>query len=982
MKIRNKFIIIMFIVLVSLACFNLKSSSVFAISTEVEGIENFPDSYKGYLNVLHTLYPNWKFSALNTGLNWSDVILNEDGVTLKNAVPTTYADMWKYIPITSVEAESGYWVSASTNAIKYAIDPRNYLNKTDIFQFEKTNYRSDYQIKAGVESILNGTNMYNKKVSYVDTNNITIDLDKTYSDLIIEAGSTYGVNPYHLAARIKQETGGDIYNNTSISGKTAGYIGVYNFFNIGAGQGVLSGLQHAKDLGWNSPKISIDEGAKFIYRNYIYYGQNTIYLEKFDVNLTATAVSIYQWQYMSNIFAPKNEAYSLYTAYNSISSDVMQEPFEFLIPVYNYRPDIAVGYDDVLGFNKVNESVVVNSTPYSILNIRSGPFVDSTIITTANNNDVITRISVSNNSSILYDKVKLSNGIVGYAIHDALIVKVQSMNLNKSSINFDYANQTTKLSANINPYNATNQKVIWSSSDTSVATVLQDGTVTSVGQGTAVITAKSEEDQNKIAICNVTVQIYPPDIEGHWGQSIIEKWIDRGMTAGHSITKLYYPDQYILKSDLMYTINRLMQYTDKVVDISCISDVNAIDWYYTDVQKAIKAGYVYPMSGTNIYPNATVTREEFMVMMCRALKLPDANLNVLDKYVDSYKISSNIKQEVANYIGAFGFSGNTINGQLCLIPQNPLTKADTFYFIDKAFDTYDNPPVVNNVPNDTINHWSKNIVESLIDRGITASHNITKCFYPDQYILKVDLIYTLNRMMKFTYLATSDEMSKYTDVNTNNWYYTDVQKAVKAGYIYPLGNSNIYPNGTVSREELFVMISRALNLPNVNLSVLDKYTDSYKISSNIRQEVANYIGAFGFGGNTVNGQICLIPQNILTKADLMFFIYNALPQEKITVLNTVKSLGVGNTLDIQATISQNGLTGETNPQLSIKIGNGSEVLVTATNRVDKVLTYSYTIPTGATGYISYKLVGGNLKGMGNLDIAYSKYYLCDLFKVN
>jgi len=472
------------------------------------------------------------------------------------------------------------------------------------------------------------------------------------------------------------------------------------------------------------------------------------------------------------------------------------------------------------------------------------------------------------------------------------------------------------------------------------------------------------------------------DLYNHWSKDIILKWIDSGITAGHSITKLYYPDQYILKSDLMYTINRLMKYTDKVADISSISDVAGTDWYYADVQKAIKAGYVYPMSGNNAYPNATVTREEFMVMMCRALKLPDANLNVLDKYVDSYRISSNIKQEVANYIGAYGFSGNTINGQLCLIPQNTLTKADAFFFVDKAFDTYDNPPVVNNVPNDTINHWSKNIVESLIDRGITASYSITKCFYPDQYILKADLIYTINRMMKFTDLATVSEMSKYIDVNSGNWYYVDVQKAVKAGYIYSLGNSNVYPNGTVNREELFVMISRALNLPKADLSVLDKYTDSYKISSNIKQEVANYIGAFGFGGNTINGQLCLIPQNTLTKADLMFFIYKALSQEKITVLNTVKSLSVDDDLDVEATISQNDLTGDTNPQLSIKIGTGSEVLVDATNRVDNKLTYNYVIPTGVSGYISYKLVNGNLKGMGNLDVAYSKYYLCDSFKVN
>ena len=54
------------------------------------------------------------------------------------------------------------------------------------------------------------------------------------------------------------------------------------------------------------------------------------------------------------------------------------------------------------------------------------------------------------------------------------------------------------------PRDATNQFVMWSSSDTSVATVDNDGTVTAIGEGSATITADAS---GKTATCEVTVTV-------------------------------------------------------------------------------------------------------------------------------------------------------------------------------------------------------------------------------------------------------------------------------------------------------------------------------------------------------------------------------------------------------------------------------------------------------------------------------------------
>jgi len=65
-------------------------------------------------------------------------------------------------------------------------------------------------------------------------------------------------------------------------------------------------------------------------------------------------------------------------------------------------------------------------------------------------------------------------------------------------------NNTLQLKATINPAGATNQNLIWSSSDPAVATVSSTGLITAVGAGTATITVTTA-DGGFTATCTVTV---------------------------------------------------------------------------------------------------------------------------------------------------------------------------------------------------------------------------------------------------------------------------------------------------------------------------------------------------------------------------------------------------------------------------------------------------------------------------------------------
>ena len=80
---------------------------------------------------------------------------------------------------------------------------------------------------------------------------------------------------------------------------------------------------------------------------------------------------------------------------------------------------------------------------------------------------------------------------------------VSSIGLNKDEMTL-FAGETRTLTATVNPTDATNRKLAWTSTDEAVATV-EDGTVTARGNGSALIVATSTDGSSIEAICHVTV---------------------------------------------------------------------------------------------------------------------------------------------------------------------------------------------------------------------------------------------------------------------------------------------------------------------------------------------------------------------------------------------------------------------------------------------------------------------------------------------
>lgn len=148
--------------LVLILCF---SSIVFGVEYK-SGIENFPESYRPYLYALQEKHPNWKFTAMYTGLDWNTATTQESHLSSRrnrlsvSLAPSSWDKAWHYILSNggTNRVEQG-WVTASANAVKFTMDPRNFLNEKTIFEFEELTYNKDIHTLKGVEQILYGTEM-------------------------------------------------------------------------------------------------------------------------------------------------------------------------------------------------------------------------------------------------------------------------------------------------------------------------------------------------------------------------------------------------------------------------------------------------------------------------------------------------------------------------------------------------------------------------------------------------------------------------------------------------------------------------------------------------------------------------------------------------------------------------------------------------------------------------------------------------------
>ncbi len=258
-------------------------------ATFEEKLKAFPESYHDALKQLKSVYKNWEFIPDPVNITFADAVAMQSTDMRKQVHANSQPISWRSMENGSYDwnknswiVTNGGWTGASREIVAYYMDPRNFLNTSEIYQFMQQGYNANYQTEAGVNAIVSGTFLAK---NYNDPKDGKYG--GSYVKVIMEAAKQSGVSPYILASKIRQEIGSEV--TAMVSGTTKGYEGYYNFFNIGASGSdaatvLKNGLERAKNENWNTRSEAIIKGAKFLSNNYITKGQDTYYYQDFNVH--------------------------------------------------------------------------------------------------------------------------------------------------------------------------------------------------------------------------------------------------------------------------------------------------------------------------------------------------------------------------------------------------------------------------------------------------------------------------------------------------------------------------------------------------------------------------------------------------------------------------------------------------------------------------------------------------------------------------
>lgn len=404
---------IVFIITINLILGIINTKPTYA-AQERQAVSSRLNSYPGYtdlINKLQSAHPNWNIKILYTGLDWNQVIKNETTAWHgRNLIESSKTGDWVCSVCKDKKYDNGSWRCASEATVSYYMDPRNFLNDDAIFQFEEAVFNSSIHTVDGVMKMTDGTFLAGKE----------------NAEAIITACKNVNINPYQVVSRLLQEQG----NSGSTMSK--GNNGWYNVFNVNASgksaaEIIANATEYAKKQGWDTLAKSILGGIDFLKSQYIGLGQNTFYLQKFDVDNTDGI--LYQHQYMQNVSAAYTEGMKVKNIYNKLG--LINNNISFVIPVYENMPKEISPIPGTQTIVTQNVKITGNN-----VNIRSEKNANSDILATLNTGDVLLRIEVANVSENGYywDKVVLSNGKKGYVANN-LIQKVDDVtNCNESVI--------------------------------------------------------------------------------------------------------------------------------------------------------------------------------------------------------------------------------------------------------------------------------------------------------------------------------------------------------------------------------------------------------------------------------------------------------------------------------------------------------------------------------------------------------------------
>ena len=246
-----------------------------------------------------------------------------------------------------------------------------------------------------------------------------------------------------------------------------------------------------------------------------------------------------------------------------------------------------------------------------------------------------------------------SNGVTSQAATltvTAATVSVTGVSLDKTELSLTVGDTET-LTATVAPDNATDKTVTWTSSNSTVATVDQNGVVTAVARGTAVITATAADGSGASASCTVTVSSYLPPanpnyritVEATQGGTVtadptaakagttvtLTPVPDRGYQVGTVAVTDRFGEPVAVTENADGTYTFTMPNGQVTVTVTFeqaplpFPDVTEGDWFYDAVRYAYENGLMDGVGDNLFAPNSETTRAQLVTILHRLAGEPE-----------------------------------------------------------------------------------------------------------------------------------------------------------------------------------------------------------------------------------------------------------------------------------------------------------------------------------------------------------------------
>ena len=162
---------------------------------------------------------------------------------------------------------------------------------------------------------------------------------------------------------------------------------------------------------------------------------------------------------------------------------------------------------------------------------------------------------------------------------------------------------------------------------------------------------------------------------------------------------------------------------------------------------------------------------------------------------------------------------------------------------------------------DVEGHWAEKSIQKAEEMRVITGYENNR-FMPDSYMTRAELVAIINR-----FLEIQSETDKYIpDVTRQDWFHSDVRKALSAGIIKGDTNGYVRPNDYVTREEAAVIMCRAFySEADGNVDTLS-FKDNDSISSWSRADILTFVKN-GYITGYPDGE--LKPKNNITRAEII-----------------------------------------------------------------------------------------------------------------